>query len=100
MQARKCVAFNPARLSWIGLLILVFLSQPILASTTNDHFLLGYVTAILERQYKLKTGSLKVQEGVVLINASDLPASDQDKIVTTLKEIAGVVRVETVEIKD
>lgn len=72
----------------------------VLADTTNDHFLLGYATAILEQQYKVKAGSLKVQDGVVLINASDLSAPDRDKIITHLKEIVGVVRVEVIETAD
>ena len=80
--------------------LMALLSHSAIADTTNDHFLLGYTTAILEEQYKIKAGSLKVQDGVILINATDLPAPDRDKIVTRLKEITGVVRVELVELPD
>jgi len=100
MRVQKCAAFPAARLSCLGLFLFVLLGQSVIADTTNDHFVLGYATAILEQQYKLKIGSLKVQDGVILINASDLPAPDKEKIVATLKEISGVVRVEVVEMTD
>jgi hypothetical protein len=94
-----CTAFNPTRVACLGFFLAVLLARPVHAQT-NDHFLLGYATAILEQQYKLKVGSMKVQDGVVLINASDLPAPDKEKIVTTLRQITGVVRVELVEMTD
>src|SRR5436190_9612050 len=97
MVNRRCVVRNPARIFWIGFTVVSLLGGSALADQTNDHFLLGYITAVLEQQYKIKAGSLKVQDGVVLINANELSAPDRDKVITHLKGISGVVRVEVIE---
>ena len=99
MLTRRGIGGKVAQLLRIGLGSVLLLGRSILADTTNDHFLLGYTTAILE-QYKIKAGSLKVQDGVILINATDVPAPDRDKITSRLKEIPGVVRVDLVELSN
>lgn len=68
------------------------------AAIADDQFIQGYAAAILEQQFKAKTGSLQVTNGVITVNATDLGTADREKIVTTLKEIRGVVRVDVIEV--
>jgi hypothetical protein len=63
----------------------------------DDQFILGYSTALLEQQFKVKAGSLQVKDGVIVISAEDLPATDSDQIVKLLQDIVGVVRVEVID---
>jgi len=68
------------------------------ADVLEDRYILGYATAVLEQQFKAQVGSLQVKDGVVLIQAKDVPAPDRDKIVEALKKISGVVRVDIADV--
>ena len=68
------------------------------ADVLEDRYILGYATALLEQQFKVQVGSLQVKDGVILIQARDVPAPDHAKIIETLKKINGVVRVYIVDV--
>jgi hypothetical protein len=53
---------------------------------------------VLEQQFKAQVGSLQVKDGVILLQAKDIPATDRDKIVEALKQIRGVVRVDVIDV--
>ena len=67
---------------------------PLTALGADDAYTTGYVAAVLERQFNINPRSLKVKDGIVTIDASDLPRADRPKIVTTLSAVQGVTRVE------
>jgi hypothetical protein len=81
----------------LGLLLNVWLLGSVSADTSQDQFILGYATSILEQQFKMKVGSLQVKDGVIIITAKDLPAPDRERVVTALKEIKGVTNVDVIE---
>src|SRR6187397_2907137 len=68
------------------------------ADVQQDRYILGYATALLEQQFKVQVGSLQVKDGVILIQAKDVPAPDHDKIKEALQKINGVVRVDIVDV--
>ena len=70
---------------------------PLTALGADDAYTTGYVAAVLERQFNISPRSLKVKDGVVTIDAGDLPRADRPKIVTALSAVQGVSRVELLE---
>jgi hypothetical protein len=77
------------------LLALVLLClAPLAALGADDAYTAGYVAAVLERQFNINPRSLKVKDGIVTIDAGDVPRADRSKIVTTLSTVQGVTRVE------
>jgi hypothetical protein len=70
---------------------------PFAALGADDAYTTGYVAAVLERQFNISPRSLKVKDGIVTIDAADLPRADRPKIVTALSAIQGVTRVELVQ---
>jgi hypothetical protein len=79
-------------------LLLVTVVHGARASATDDRYILGYATAILEQQFKAQAGSMQVKDGVILLQTKDVPATDRDKIVEALKQIRGVVRVDVLDV--
>lgn len=63
----------------------------------DDRFLAGYATAVLERDLGLITPSLKIQDGVITLNADDLQGANPDKVVEILTPLRGVRQVQIVE---
>jgi hypothetical protein len=78
-------------------LLLCSLIHAAQADPATDHFLMGYASAILEQQFKLKAGSLFVKDGVVSIHRADVPLPERDRVEKALQEIKGVTRVEIIE---
>src|SRR5215472_4242524 len=64
------------------------------SAATDDAYVAGYVAAVLERQFSISPRSVQVKDGVVSIDAADVPRADRSKIVTALSAVPGVVRVE------
>jgi hypothetical protein len=81
------------RHSWLLALALLCFA-PLTALGADDAYTTGYVAAVLERQFNINPRSLKVKDGIVTIDAADLPRADRSKIVTTLSAVQGVTRVE------
>lgn len=64
---------------------------------TEDSYIAGYAAAILERDFRVSSGAVRVQQGVIIVNAPNLVGAQQQKIVETLSTIRGVTRVELQE---
>ena len=67
------------------------------AAPTDDSFITGYAAAVLEREFGLTVPSLRVQDGVVTLAASDLGEADRARVVAQLERIRGVVRIVLLE---
>ena len=65
-----------------------------LASATEDSYIAGYASAVLEREFDVESATITVKDGVVTLIAGELPADSRDKVVSALSAIRGVVRVE------
>jgi hypothetical protein len=84
------------RHSWLLALALLCLAPPA-ALGADDAYTTGYVAAVLERQFNINPRSLKVKDGIVTIDAVDLPRADRAKVVTALSAVQGVTRVELLD---
>jgi hypothetical protein len=81
----------------VGLLLLGVVTPAALAGPSEDAYVAGYVTAILERQMDVRGSRVTVKDGVVTVELAGLPGRDREKLVATLSTIAGVVRVVVAE---
>jgi Protein of unknown function (DUF1207) len=68
-----------------------------LAAPSDDSFIAGYAAAVLEREFSLTASSLRVQNGVITISASDLGTADRARVLEQLQQIRGVARVVVLE---
>lgn len=69
-----------------------------IAGPTEDAYVAGYATAVLERQLEITASRVTVKDGVVTVEVRDLASSNREKIVAALSKIAGVVQVEIVAV--
>jgi hypothetical protein len=72
--------------------------SPALALAREDAYVAGYAAAVLERELKLTAPSLRVENGVVTIAASDLGGADRAAVIETLSRIPGAARVEIIDV--
>jgi hypothetical protein len=80
--------------SVLTLFVLVIAPTAVHATTTEqDTFLRGYAAAVLEREFRLKPPSLRVQYGVITLDAADLAGADRERVVEVLSSLPGVARV-------
>src|SRR5688572_9784854 len=63
------------------------------AQTSDDGFIKGYAAAVLERDFRLNVPSLRVENGIVMLQASDLRDVNRNAVVEARSRIRGVVRV-------
>jgi hypothetical protein len=63
------------------------------ASPTEDGFIAGYATAVLEQQLRVERATVRVADGVVTL-ALPAPPRDRDRLIAAMRQIRGVVRVE------
>jgi hypothetical protein len=78
--------------------ILTFLFLPIAlalpaSARTDDDYLRGYVAAVVEREFELKSEAVEVRRGVVTIRA-DLSPADEERLRQVLLEVEGIRKVE------
>jgi len=78
--------------------ILVVGGGSAIAGPTEDAYVAGYATAVLERQLETTGSKVTVKDGVVTVEVRDLVSSNREKIAAALSKIAGVVRVEIVAV--
>ena len=78
-------------------LLLVLASPAAAALASEDAFVAGYAAAVLEREFKLTAPSLRVENGVISVQAADLAGADRARVVAALQAIRGVARVEVLE---
>jgi Protein of unknown function (DUF1207) len=83
-------------LRWMSFTLVLILAAASVgvAAPTDDGYIEGYAAAILRREFALAAPSLRVQQGVVTIDAADLAGVDQAAVRTQLERIPGVARVE------
>jgi hypothetical protein len=67
------------------------------APLTDDNYLAGYAAAVLERELKITTPSLRVRDGVITIAESDLAGVDAAKVREVLSSLPGARGVEVVK---
>src|SRR5215510_652149 len=74
---------------------LIFAAASIVgAAPADDGYIEGYAAAILKREFALAAPSLRVQQGVITIDAADLAGVDQAAVLAQLERIPGVARIE------
>ena len=81
------------RVSFMLVLILAA-AATVDAAFADDGYIEGYAAAILQREFALTAPSLRVQQGVITIDAADLAGVDQAAVLAQLGRIPGVARVE------
>jgi hypothetical protein len=87
-----------ARRAAIALCALALLAWPgAAAPASEDAFVAGYAAAILEREFKLRAPSLRVENGVISVEATDLAGVDRERVRAALQAIRGAARVEILE---
>ena len=78
-------------------LVLLLAPSSAAALASEDAFVAGYAAAVLERDFKLTAPSLRVENGVISVEAADLAGADRARVVAALQAIRGVARVEVLE---
>jgi hypothetical protein len=78
----------------VSTVLLLFAVTPAAVATEEDAYLRGYVAAVLEREFRLTLPSLRVQNGVVHVDAAEVPAANRARIVAALGALRGVARVQ------
>ena len=81
----------------LGLVLLLASPTPAAALASEDAFVAGYAAAILEREFKLTAPSLRVENGVISLQATDLGGADRARVLAALQAIRGAARVEILE---
>ena len=67
------------------------------ALSADDNYIAGYAAAILEREFRVTSDSLRVRDGVITLNIRDLASVNREQIATALSNIQGAVRVEILD---
>ena len=83
--------------SLVSILLLLLAAPRAVAAPGDDSFIAGYAAAVLEREFSLTVPSLRVQNGVVSLAASDIATADRARVVAQLEQIRGVARVVVLE---
>lgn len=78
---------------WLGLFCLASPAADGWAAASDDAFVAGYATAVLEREFNVRAPSLRVTDGLVTVTAEDLAGADREEVLRRLSSIRGVLRV-------
>jgi Protein of unknown function (DUF1207) len=78
----------------LALVLILVASSVVVAAPADDRYIEGYAAAVLQREFALAAPSLRVQQGVITIDAADLASVDQAAVLAQLQRIPGVARVE------
>ena len=78
---------------WLGLFCLASSAADGWAAASDDAFVAGYATAVLERELNVRAPSLRVTDGLVTVTAEDLAGADREEVLRRLSSIRGVLRV-------
>lgn len=78
----------------LALALTLTVAPLVVAAPADDGYIAGYAAAILQREFALTAPSLRVQQGVITIDAADLGDVDQAAVLAQLERIPGVARVE------
>lgn len=63
--------------SLVSILILLLAVSHAAAAPSDDSFIAGYAAAVLEREFSLTVPSLRIENGVVSLAASDIATADR-----------------------
>lgn len=77
----------------LGLFFLASPASDVWAAASDDAFVAGYATAVLEREFNVSAPSLRVKEGLITVTAEDLAGADREEVLRRLSSIRGVLRV-------
>lgn len=88
---RRTVRIATGNVIFVLCLILGIVS---IAIAVDDSYIAGYAAAVLRHEFDATKAALHVEKGVVIVDAQSLGTADRTKVVTALKSIPGVVRVE------
>ena len=77
----------------LGLFCLLSMAPDVAAASSEDAFIAGYATAVLERDFKVRAPSLRVTEGLLTVTEQDLAGADREAVLRALSGIRGVLRV-------
>jgi len=78
---------------WLGLFWLASPAADGWAAASDDAFVAGYATAVLERDFNVRAPSLRVTDGLVTVTAEDLAGADREEVLRRLSSVRGVLRV-------
>jgi Protein of unknown function (DUF1207) len=78
----------------VALFLVLWAPCAVAAAPDGDGYIEGYAAAVLQREFSLAAPSLRVQYGVITLDAADLATVDQASVVAQLERIPGVLRVE------
>jgi hypothetical protein len=78
----------------LALVLTLAAASVVVAAPVDDGYIEGYAAAVLQREFSLAAPSLRVQHGVITIDADDLASVDQAAVLAQLERIPGVARVE------
>jgi hypothetical protein len=84
-------------LRWWPALLVVLLALPAAGASTEDGYIAGYATAILDQEFHLTAGSITVINGVVTVAVDNVAGAERDRMMAALKKIPGVTHVQVVE---
>ncbi len=85
------------RLRVFGVVLLVIIagvSVARAAGTPSDAYLTGYAAAVLERELQARSTSLRVEQGVLTLDAADVRGVDRARLRVTLTNIPGITKVD------
>lgn len=63
-------------------------------ASASDEFIAGYATGILQHEFGVTDAAVEVRHGVVVVTSKSMATIDQGKVVSALKQVPGVSRVE------
>ena len=63
------------------------------AAIPDDSYIAGYAAGVLKQGFRIDHPSLKVQHGIIMIQAEKIPADERAKVLQALSEIPGVTAV-------
>jgi Protein of unknown function (DUF1207) len=81
----------------LAFLVLLAIARSAGAAPASDAWLEGYAAAVLERELGLAVPSLRATQGVLTLSATDLEGVDRTRVLSALRAIRGVSRVDIVE---
>lgn len=63
----------------------------------SDEYVRGYVTALLEKEYKIAGPKVRVREGIVRIDPHQMMGKNTDEIIAAIRRVPGAVEVRFTE---
>jgi hypothetical protein len=81
------------RTTILAVLFLPIAIAPSASGRTDDDFLRGYVAAVVEREFGLKSEAVEVHRGIVTVRA-DISPADEERLRNVLLEVEGIRRVD------